>query len=126
MLDAFLHSFLSFRFVPFLFRVPTAVDAHLAFWDAYLAKEHAFFKSGRFLDDKGTGKGKRKGGRGKADDDHDDRIVLQFRPFIKQQLQTMRDVYEGWGWAFDGTPFLKRLEAAQEANKNYKGGGHGE
>ena len=95
---------------------PAAVEAHMAFWDSFLDKEYAFFKSGRVLTASSSSSAKH----------HDnDRIVIQFRPFIKQQLSTMRDLYEGWGLPFDGTAFLKRLEDAQEANKNYKGGGHG-
>ena len=112
-------------------QLPTAVDAHLAFWDRFFEKEYAFFKTGRFLQGsrekgvEGDLKNKTGGRTTEEEEKRGDRIVLQFRPFIKQQLTTMRDVYEGWGWPFDGTPFLHRLLAVQEANKGYKGGGHG-
>ena len=48
--------------------------------------KYAFFKSGRVLAASSSSSAKH----------HDnDRIVIQFRPFIKQQLSTMRDLYEG-------------------------------
>jgi len=80
-----------------------AVPAHLAFWDTYLAKERVFF-----LKEEG----------GAAADPA--RVYLRFKPFIKSQLVTMKELYAGWDWDFEGTPFQTRLEAAQAKTKAYK------
>ena len=50
----------------------------------------------------------------------DSRVVLKFRPFIKDQLDSMRQLYAGWKFPFEGTKFLERLQADQQAQRDYK------
>jgi len=42
--------------------------------------------------------------------------VVRFRPFVKNQLTSMKTVYEKWGLPFEGTAYQKRL-AAEEVRR---------
>jgi len=86
--------------------LPAAVKAHLDFWDIYYAKERAFF-TGAFETSGGQGNGSM-------------RMSLRFLPFVKEQLGTMRTLYECWGYPFEGTMFEARLVAGQNASRAYK------
>ena len=44
------------------------------------------------------------------------RSVVHFRPFVKNQLTSMKTVYEKWGLPFEGTAYQKRL-AAEEVRR---------
>lgn len=78
-----------------------AVPAHMSFWDTYLAKERKFFVEGAAAADPS-------------------RVFLRFKPFIKNQLETMKGLYTSWGWKYEGTPFERRLEAQQANTRAYK------
>ena len=80
--------------------LPAAVDAHLKFWDVFYAKERLFFKDGKC--------------------NKSSRAVLKFRPFVKDQISTMRSLYEQFGFPFEGTDFQRRILAEQAAMKAYK------
>ena len=80
-----------------------AVSAHLRFWDNFTKAETDFFIEG-----KGYGSAK------------DNRTLITFKEYVKDQEAVVRKLYKQWGYKLDGTEFEKRLVAENEKHRNYK------
>ena len=76
-----------------------AVAAHLDFWKEFYAQEQEFFLPAG---------------------EKPDRKIVEFRPFIKNQLETMRELYAYFKLPFEGTPFCERLTADAAGQSSYK------
>jgi len=74
-----------------------AVSAHLLFWAKYYAKEMEFFVQ--------------------EDQRH---AIVKFNDYIKAQEDTMKVLYEKFGFPFENTPFQKAILASNEAHQSYK------
>ena len=81
----------------------TMVEAHLRFWDKFFKAERDFF-----IKEAGYGSAK------------DNRTMITFNEYVKNQEKVVRRLYKQWGYKVDGTKFEERLIAGREIHNNYK------
>ena len=80
-----------------------AIPTHLRFWDYFTKAETDFFIEG-----KGYGSAK------------DNRILITFNEYVKDQEAVVRKLYKQWGFKLEGSEFEKRLMAENEKHRNHK------
>lgn len=76
------------------------VQCHLRFWDKFCESEKKFFVEFG------------------AEDPN--RSLVTFKDYIKNQEETVRNLYKQWGYEVEGTKFEERLIADRESHKKYK------
>ena len=80
-----------------------AVPLGLRLYDHFTKAETDFFIEG-----KGYGSAK------------DNRILITFNEYVKDQESVVRKLYKQWGFELEGSEYEKRLVADNEEHRNYK------
>ena len=80
-----------------------AVPFGLCLYDHFTKAETDFF-----IEDKSCGNAK------------DNRILITFNEYVKDQESVVRKLYKQWGYELEGSEYEKRLVADNEKHRNYK------
>uniref|UniRef100_A0A7S2KWU4 Uncharacterized protein n=1 Tax=Leptocylindrus danicus TaxID=163516 RepID=A0A7S2KWU4_9STRA len=88
------------------------VKAHLRFWDRFTESEMKFFVKGYSTDQNLD--------RQALLLAHENRTLITFKEYVKDQEATVRKLYAQWGYDVEGTKFEERLIEDREQHKQYK------